>query len=105
MINHGWVGRPRSCVGRRLYRERHRLRRIIRDLFFATKDHLGVSNIQLVDLIAEALVEHLKSRKSWFSMDDFPYAETWWWDNSAREVSNKWLVDSLTTLKGKATNQ
>jgi hypothetical protein len=75
----------------------------IRDLFFATKDHLGVSNIQLVDLIAEALVEHLKPRKSWFSMNDFPYAETWWWNHSSREVGNEWLVDRLTELQVQET--
>ena len=32
----------------------------IRDLFFSTKDHLSVSNVQLIDLIIEKLVEHLK---------------------------------------------
>ena len=71
----------------------------IRDLFFATRDQLGISNIQLVDKIVELLVEHLEPRKSWFSMSDFPHAETWWWVHAKREVSNDWLVNSLTELK------
>ena len=76
----------------------------IRDMFFATRDHLHISNIQLVDLIVEALIEHLKPRKSWFSMKDFPYAETWWWVHSAKEVSNEWLVDCHTQLLGRGTS-
>jgi hypothetical protein len=71
----------------------------IRDLFFATRDKLGISNIQLVDKIVELLIEHLKPTKSWFSMSDFPHAETWWWVHSPREVSNEWLVNNLTELK------
>jgi len=71
----------------------------IRDLFFATRDHLDISNIQLVDKIVKLLIDHLKPKKSWFSMDDFPYAETWWWVHSPREVSNEWLVNNLTELK------
>ena len=71
----------------------------IRDLFFSTKDHLSVSNVQLIDLIIEKLVEHLKPIKSWFSMPDFPYAETWWWAHSSREISNEWLIDCLSKFK------
>ena len=71
----------------------------IRDLFFGVKDHLGVSNIKLVDLITEPLIEHLKPIESLFSKSDFPYAETWWWNHASREVSNEWLVDCLTKLK------
>ena len=70
----------------------------IRDLFFATKDHLSVSNVQLIDLIVEKLIKHLKPLKSWFSMPDFPYAETWWWVHSSREISNEWLVNCLSNL-------
>jgi hypothetical protein len=70
----------------------------IRDLFFETKDRLSISNIQLIDLIVEKLLKHLKSINSWFSMPDFPYAETWWWVHSTKEVSNEWLVDCLSNL-------
>ena len=71
----------------------------IRDLFFATKDRLSVSNVELIDLIVEKLIEHLKPIKSWFSMPDFPYAETWWWVHSSREISNEWLIDCLSNLE------
>ena len=73
----------------------------IRDLFFATKDHLSVSNVQLIDLIVEKLIKYLKPLKSWFSMPDFPYAETWWWAYSSREISNEWLIDCLSNFKEK----
>ena len=71
----------------------------IRDLFFATKDRLSVHNVELIDLIIEKLLIHLKPRKSWFSMPDFPYAETWWWAYSSREISNEWLVNCLSKLE------
>ena len=71
----------------------------IRDLFFATKDRLSVSNVKLIDLIVEKLIKHLKPIKSWFSMPDFPYAETWWWVHSSREISNEWLIDCLSNLE------
>ena len=71
----------------------------IRDLFFATKDRLSISNIELVDLIVEKLIKHLKPLNSWFSMPDFPFAETWWWAHSSREISNEWLIDCLSNLE------
>ena len=48
----------------------------IRDLFFATKDRLSVSNVKLIDLIVEKPIKHLEPIKSWLSMPDLPYAET-----------------------------
>ena len=71
----------------------------IRDLFFETKDRLSVSNVELIDLIIEKLMKHLKPVKSWFSMPDFPYAETWWWVHSSREITNEWLIDCLSNSK------
>jgi radical SAM superfamily enzyme YgiQ (UPF0313 family) len=70
----------------------------IRDLFFATKDHLRISNVELIDLITEALVQYLMPTNSYFPMKDFPHAETWWWVNSSREVSNDWVVECLSKL-------
>tara|TARA_B100000029_G_C17598600_1_gene965024 strand:- start:1225 stop:2895 length:1671 start_codon:yes stop_codon:yes gene_type:complete len=76
----------------------------IRDLFFATKDRLSISNVQLIDLIVDRLYTHLKSIKSWFSMPDFPYAETWWWAHSSREITNEWLITCLSNLQKPAWN-
>ena len=67
--------------------------------FFETKDRLSVSNVELIDLIIEKLMKHLKPIKSWFSMPDFPYAETWWWVHSSREITNEWLIDCLSNLE------
>lgn len=60
---------------------------------------MPVKYVQLIDLIVEKCIEHLKPTKSWFSMPDFPYAETWWWVHSSREVSNEWLINCLSDLK------
>lgn len=70
----------------------------IRDLFFATRDDLSISNIYLIDLMIEKLLEHLKPRDSQFCMEDFPSAETWWWTKSSREVSDDWLIGCLSEL-------
>ena len=82
-----------------LFGAKHHKKKNIRDLFFATKDRLSVSNVELIDLIVEKLIKHLKPIKSWFSMPDFPYAETWWWVHSSREISNEWLINCLSNLE------
>jgi radical SAM superfamily enzyme YgiQ (UPF0313 family) len=66
----------------------------VRDAFFTTRDRLGISHVALIDLIIEALMEHLKPRDSWFAQPDFPYAETWWWNFSSLEITNEWILDS-----------
>ena len=93
LINHvGWA--DREFIWGKTSQKKN-----IRDLFFATKDRLSVSNVELIDLIVEKLIKHLKPIKSWFSMPDFPYAETWWWVHSSREISNEWLIDCLSNLE------
>lgn len=71
----------------------------IRDAFFDTIDCLQVSHVGLVDLLIEGLMEHLKARQSWFVMPDFPYAETWWWNRSALEVDDDWILNYLALLR------
>ena len=66
----------------------------VHDAYFRAKDRLGISHIALLDLIIEGLMKHLKPR-SHFVQDGFPYAETWWWSLSRREVSNPWLLNFL----------
>ncbi len=68
----------------------------IRDAFFAARDRLGISHVALVDRIVDGLMEYLQERDSWFVQPDFPYAETWWWNFSAREVEHEWLLEYLT---------
>lgn len=70
----------------------------IRDTFFAARDRLQISNIQLIDLIIEGLMDYLKDRESWFTQDDFPYAETWWWIYARREIRDEWILDFLNHL-------
>lgn len=95
LINHnGWANRE-FISGKRLSAT------TIRDAFFTTRDRLGISNVPMIDLIIEGLMEHLKERDSWFVHPDFPYAETWWWNLSAFEISNEWILDYLSTLSPK----
>ena len=70
----------------------------IRDLFFATRDRMGISNVDLVDLMVENAVVNLRERDSWFADDDFPYAETWWWSYSELEIKNQWILDFLRSV-------
>ena len=77
----------------------------IRDAFFAARDRLGVSHVALVDLIIEGLMEHLQERESWFVHPDFPYAETWWWNSSAREIEDEWLLQYLSRLNSPALDR
>lgn len=73
----------------------------IRDAFFAARDRLSISHVGLVDLIIEALIEYLKERNSWFVQPDFPYAETWWWNLSAIEIEDGWLLNFLGTVQSR----
>jgi radical SAM superfamily enzyme YgiQ (UPF0313 family) len=93
LINHrGWAGK--EFISGKEWKETN-----IRDAFFAARDRLGISHVGLIDLIIEGLMEHLKERRSWFVQPDFPYAETWWWNFSALEITNEWLLDYLSKLQ------
>ena len=69
----------------------------LRDEFFAARDRIGSKNIELVDILIDKLMRDL-SPKSWFVQEDFPYAETWWWGHSQREVKDSWLMDALRSV-------
>jgi len=85
----------RGWAGREFISERKSEDVNIREAFFNARERLNLTNIELVDLLVEALMEHLKERNSWFVQPDFPFAETWWWNLSAFEVRNEWIIESL----------
>ena len=89
----------RGWAGREFISERKSEDVNIRDAFFNARERLNLTNVELVDLLVEALMEHLKERNSWFVQPDFPFAETWWWNFSAFEVRNEWILDYLASLK------
>ncbi len=92
LINHGgWASQ--EFISNRTSEETS-----VRDAFFAAKDRLSVSHIEVVDRIVEGLLVELAPRNSWFVQPEFPYAETWWWSKSALEVKNDWLVGYLSGL-------
>ena len=70
----------------------------IRDCFFAARDALGVTNIELIDTLVEKLLPYLAEKNSHFSQPDFPYAESWWWTCSKTEISNAWLIETLKAI-------
>ena len=70
----------------------------IRDAFFAARQRLGVSNIGLIDLLIDGLMEHLRARNSWFVQENFPFAETWWWSWSRVEIKDAWILKFLDSL-------
>ena len=67
----------------------------VRDAFFMARERLGCRSIEVVDVLVERAILALRSRESWFSEPDFPYAETWWWSRAMVEISNRWLVETL----------
>jgi len=69
----------------------------IHDAFYEARDRLGVTNIELIDLIIEGLMVQLKDT-SYFIQERFPYAETWWWNLSKREIKDKWLLSFLSEV-------
>ncbi len=92
LTNHrGWAGR--EFVSERRSKDVN-----IREAFFDARERLNINNIELIDLLVEALMEHLKESNSWFAQPDFPFAETWWWNLSAFEVRNEWLLEYLGNL-------
>jgi radical SAM superfamily enzyme YgiQ (UPF0313 family) len=69
----------------------------VRDEFYKTRDHLNISNIGLIDLIIKGLMDYLPE-DSQFVNDRFPFAETWWWTKSKREIKDRWIFKYLTSL-------
>jgi hypothetical protein len=70
----------------------------IRNSFFSARDRLGVPNVGLIDILIDRLMPYLQEKHSYFAEDDFPYAETWWWTWSKREIPHDWLVECLNNL-------
>ena len=92
----------RGWAGREFISEKKSKDISIREAFFNAREQLNLTNIELVDLLVEALMDHLKERNSWFVQPDFPFAETWWWNLSAFEVRNEWILEYLTNLKSQS---
>lgn len=93
MLNHvGWADRE-------FISGKHSDDTSIREAFFSTRQRLGLRNMELVDLIVDGLMEHLKKRNSLFSQPEFPQAETWWWAYATLEVQNPWLMEYMTNLE------
>jgi anaerobic magnesium-protoporphyrin IX monomethyl ester cyclase len=89
----------RSWVGREFVSGKKSEDVTIREAFFNARERLDLTNIELVDLIVEGLMDHLKARNSRFVQPDFPNAEDWWWNLSAFEVTNEWLLEYLANLE------
>ena len=59
---------------------------------------MDISHIALVDRIIEGLMQNLPET-SYFKQERFPYAETWWWTLSKREVKDRWLIEYISQLE------
>ncbi len=62
---------------------------------------IGLEAYSESDRIIEALMPGLRERGSWFADPDFPYAETWWWNYSALEISHDRLLENLSGMAGR----
>jgi radical SAM superfamily enzyme YgiQ (UPF0313 family) len=71
----------------------------IRDSFFDVKKFLGITNIELVDMLVRRIFDYLVDTDSDFAKDNFPRAETWWWVHSIKEIPNDVILSSLSSIK------
>jgi radical SAM superfamily enzyme YgiQ (UPF0313 family) len=93
LINHaGWANQE-FLSGRRSSGSH------IADAFFAACRRVGGSHITVIDLIVDALMDYLQERDSYFVQPDFPFAESWWWDQSRLEIEDEWLTGFLASLR------
>ncbi len=69
----------------------------IRDSFMDARQRLDISNLGLVDLIIDGLLEHLDVSSN-FKQERFPYAENWWWSVSKVVVRDSWILEYLSNL-------
>ena len=78
-------------------RERNR-RDDVKDLFFGTRDALGLRSMELVDLLVDALVDELAAQGSAFAHPNFPRPESWWWERATDEIDADWVAAFLQDL-------
>ncbi|MBV5278281.1 MAG: B12-binding domain-containing radical SAM protein [Campylobacteraceae bacterium] len=69
----------------------------VRKKFYETVEKLLCSHLDVIDQLINIMLKDLPS-DSWFAQDDFPYAETWWWECSAHEVSDQMIIEWLKDL-------
>jgi len=63
----------------------------VRRTFYETVSKLKCSNLEVIDQLIAIMMRELP-QDSWFVQDDFPFAETWWWERSAVEVTDEMLM-------------
>ena len=96
LVNHeGWANRE-------FIRGETSQKMTVRDAFFAARERMGISNIELIEALIEKLIPELKKRNSNFSQPDFPYAESWWWTWSKMKISDKLIFDLLNSFEKEA---
>ena len=91
LVNHsGWANREF------IYDRRSESTRI-RSTFIDARQRLDISNLGLIDLIIDGLLEHLDVSSN-FKQERFPYAENWWWSVSKVVVRDSWILEYLSNL-------
>jgi len=71
----------------------------LRDIYFEVKDHLKVTNIQLLKYFADRFSEFLKDKDINYVKNDFPNAEDYYTRNIYNDIPDEWLIQKLKELK------
>lgn len=70
----------------------------IRDLYFETKDRLGVTHVRLLRRLAGLFFDYLRERNTDFVKPDFPNAEDYASKDIRRDIPDDWLAGQLVRL-------
>ena len=75
----------------------------VREDFYNAASILQCTYLTLIDDLIDIMLEQMPSN-SWFVDDDFPYAETWWWESSRNEVTDEMLLEWIDSLLNSTNN-
>ena len=71
---------------------------VAKEKFYKLCKQLNLENLALIDLMIPIL-QNSVPKNSWFSNEDFPHSETWWWEKSKQEVSDSMIINALDLIE------
>ena len=69
----------------------------VREKFYEIVEKLKCTHLEIIDYLIDQLIVKLP-KDSWFVDNEFPYAETWWWECSSKEISDEMIIELLNLL-------
>ena len=75
-----------------------RARMQVRDMYFETRDYLGMSHIEMLEHFVGFFMEHLRGTRADFVQDDYPDIEHYWFFDIHKDVSDEVIVEELERM-------